>query len=258
MDNQDLYARSRQFLKKEAEFFANSSMTGQVLRLPGVMASIVAATPDRSMFNWVIYENLDALLNQYDQIASAYDEAGVRAWTVWVDPGAGQAAKALAERGHLLDSEPVAMAAEMHTLKLPPITNLDWSATRDLTLVAKINDLAYGFPPPAFEAALDHWPEGSRWHAYVARLHGQPVGCVLVHHGDDGDCGVSGVATLPEARGQRIATRLLAVALHAAQAAGATTTSLQASPLGSGVYTALGYQNLGNMGMWERRQPKPE
>ena len=36
---------------------------------------------------------------------------------------------------------------------------------------------------------------------------------------------------------------------------GAATTSLQGSAPGSGVYRALGYRDLGAMGMWERRKP---
>jgi len=146
----------------------------------------------------------------------------------------------------------VAMAAEIADLALPDAGELDWAETRDLGLLGRINDSAYGFPPPAFEAVLDHWVE-TRWHAYIARLNGVPVGTVRAHLGEDGDCGISGVATLPEARGHGIATRLLAAVLREAQGLGMYTTSLQASPSGAKVYAALGYRELGIMGMWERR-----
>jgi GNAT superfamily N-acetyltransferase len=77
----------------------------------------------------------------------------------------------------------------------------------------------------------------------------------MTYESSDGDCGVSAVATLPEARGGRIASRLLSVALRAAQARGARTTSLQATSKGAPVYTALGYRDLGRMSMWEHRVP---
>ena len=253
MNDEQLYSRVRALLSEEAGFFAACSSSGRLMSWPGVVASLVPAAPDRSMFNWVVYERLDALLAHYPAIEQAYDEAGVRAWTVWVDPGDGVAAQALSECGHLLDSQPVAMAAEIAALELPETGELDWIETRDLGLVGRINDSAYGFPPPAFEAVLDHWTE-TRWHAYIARINGAPVGSALAHRGTNGDCGISGVATLPEARGHGIATRLLAAVLREAQGLGMYTTSLQASPSGAKVYAALGYRALGVMGMWERRK----
>jgi GNAT superfamily N-acetyltransferase len=253
MGNGDFYGRVRELLGDEARLFAACSSSGRMVEWPGVIASVVAAAPDRSMFNWVVHKGLDGLLVHYPAIAQTYADAGVRAWTVWVDPGDADAAEALSKRGHLLDSQPVAMAAEIAELRLPETADLDWIETRDMALVGRINDNAYGFPPPAFEAVLDHWAE-TRWHAYIASLNGIPAGSALAHFGENGDCGISGVATLPEARGHGIATRLLAVVLGEARRRGMVTTSLQASPAGAKVYSALGYRNLGVMGMWERRQ----
>ena len=253
MDDNDFYGRVRELLGAEARLFAACSSSGRMMAWQGVSASLVAAAPDRSMFNWVVYERLDALLAHYPAIVEAYEDAGVRAWTVWVDPGDADAVEALSKRGHLLDSQPVAMAAEIAGLMLPETGDLDWIETRDTGLVGRINDSAYGFPPPAFEAVLDHWAE-TRWNAYIASLNAIPVGSVLAHLGENGDCGISGVATLPEARGHGIATRLLAAVLGEARRLGMATTSLQASPAGAKVYAALGYRNLGTMGMWERRQ----
>jgi len=253
MDDGNLYGRVRELLGEEARLFAACSSSGRIVAWPGVIASLVVAAPDRSMFNWVVYERLEALAAHYPAIAQTYEDAGVRAWTVWSDPGDSDAAEVLSKRGHLLDSQPVAMAAEITELTLPEAGALDWIETRDMGLVGRINDSAYGFPPPAFEAVLDHWAE-TRWRAYIASLNGIPVGSVLAHFGENGDCGISGVATLPEARGHGIATRLLAAVLGEARRLGMTTTSLQASPSGAKVYAALGYRNLGIMGMWERRK----
>jgi len=253
MDDRQLYVRVRDLLSEEARFFASSCRSGRMVSWPGVSASVVPAAPDRSIFNWVVYERPQALDEHYAAIAQAYDDAGVRAWTVWVDPDDEAAAHTLRLRGHLLDSQPVAMAAVIADLDLPDAGGLDWAETRDLGLVGRINDSAYGFPPPAFEAVLDHWSD-THWHAYVANLNGMPVGSVLARMGDNGDCGISGVATLPEARGHGVATRLLAAVLREAQALDMDTTSLQASPSGAKVYAALGYRNLGSMGMWERRR----
>ncbi|UCH53409.1 MAG: GNAT family N-acetyltransferase [Pseudomonadota bacterium] len=254
MDNQSLYRLARDLLKTECEFFAGCSLTGRVVRWPGVMISVIPAAPDRSIFNWVIYDKPDLLFANYDAISATYNEAGVRAWTVWTDAGDNTTGPALVARGHKPDGNPVAMAAPMTDMALPDLGDLDWSTTDDISIIGRVNDAAYGFPPPAFEAALTRWADAS-CHGYAARLNGDVVGVTLAHEDENGDCGISGVATLPEARGHGIATRLLAVALREAQRRGCKTTSLQASALGAKVYASLGYHNVGVMGMWERRKP---
>jgi hypothetical protein len=84
------------------------------------------------------------LLKLYDAIAQIYDDAGVRAWTVWVDPGDELAVRELSRRDHKLDLQSIAMAAEIAALVLPDSEDLDWSESRDAALVARINDSAYG------------------------------------------------------------------------------------------------------------------
>ena len=62
---------------------------GSVWERGGVAATIVPKAPDRSIFNSVFYEDAGELLDSLGEIAAAYEEAGVRAWTVWV-PEAGR------------------------------------------------------------------------------------------------------------------------------------------------------------------------
>jgi GNAT superfamily N-acetyltransferase len=63
------------------------------------------------------------------------------------------------------------------------------------------------------------------------------------------------VATDHRARGRGLATRLMTAALIEARERGCRTSSLQASPLGEPVYTALGYQTHFRYAMYERRRP---
>jgi len=255
MDDCQLYERVHRLLIEEARLFAACSRRGRLFRWPGLVASVLGDTPDRSLFNWVVYQHLDALLERYDQLAGLYDEAGVRTWTVWTPPGDEAAAAALSGRGHRLDSQPLAMAADLARLRLPAAGDLDWYETRDPGLVARINDAAYGFPPPAFAAVMEDWQEGP-WHAYVARLGDRPVGTLMACYAADGDCGISAVATLPASRGRGVATRLLAAVLREAQGRGLGTTSLQANRRGAPIYAALGYRNLGEMAMWGRHRDR--
>jgi GNAT superfamily N-acetyltransferase len=254
--DRELFERVRRLLHAEARLFGSSAHDAVTLRLDGVLASVNPRAPDRSMFNWVIADSRAALLKSYDEVARAYVNAGVRAWTVWVDEGDVETERELTLRGHLLDAKPRAMAAEIAALSLPPVGDLAWTETQDIATVAAINDAAYTFPPPAFAAALTRNVE-PRWHAYLAHHDGRPVASVMAYESVDGDCGLSAVATLPEARGSGTASRLLAVALQQAAGRGAVTTTLQATSKGAPVYTRLGYRDLGAMCMWEHRTPKP-
>jgi GNAT superfamily N-acetyltransferase len=252
----ELFRRVWQLLRTEAELFGSSSEQARLLRLPGVLASVNAAAPDRSIFNWVVSETPAAMLSVYDELARAYDAAGVRAWTVWVDDGDAATEQALLARGHLLDAKPRAMAAEVSALQLPESGDLEWRETHDFKAIAAINDAAYSFPPPAFSAAIQRCElPGAR--AYLALLDGREVAAVMSHESSAGDCGITCVATLPEARGRGLASRLLAVAVRAAAARGAITTTLQATSKGAPVYTRLGYRDLGSINMWEHRVAKP-
>jgi GNAT superfamily N-acetyltransferase len=252
----ELYQRVRRLLLAEAALFGTSADGASLLRRPGVLASINPAAPDRSMFNWVVAERPEQLFAAYAELARCYAEAGVRAWTVWSDEHDQETADWVTARGHTLDAKPRAMAAEIASLALPEVGDLSWRTTGDMSVVAAINDAAYDFPPPAFRAALVHNAD-PRWRAYVARQGDADVACVLSYESEDGDCGVSGVASLPAARGTGTASRLLAVAVTEAAERGASTTTLQATSKGAPVYTRLGYRDLGAMIMWERRVPKP-
>lgn len=254
--DRELFERVRRLLYAEAQLFGSSADGAVTLRWEGVLVCINPHAPDRSMFNWVIADSRAALLGSYDEVACAFVNVGVRAWTVWVDEGDVETERELTARGHVLDAKPRAMAAEIAELSLPAVGDLSWTETDDIPTVAAINDAAFGFPPPAFGAALVRRSE-PRWHAYLAHQGGRPVASVMTYESVDGDCGVSGVATLPEARGSGIASRLLAAALHRAAGRGAFTTTLQATSKGAPIYSRLGFRDLGAMCMWEHRTPKP-
>ena len=88
---------------------------------------------------------------------------------------------------------------------------------------------------------------------WFAELGGETVSCLGVWPRES-DAIVIWVATLPEARGRKIASRLLAHALRQARGDGLETTTLQASKLGAPVYERLGYRDFGAAQMWERRR----
>jgi GNAT superfamily N-acetyltransferase len=70
------------------------------------------------------------------------------------------------------------------------------------------------------------------------------------------DCLIACVATVSEARGKGLASRLILQALVDARERGCTTTTLQASRAGAPVYERLGYRDYGALQMWEHRPPE--
>jgi GNAT superfamily N-acetyltransferase len=225
---------------------------GRVLEPVGVFAAVNPAVPERSVFNSVLYESHDALASAYDELAAAYAQAGVHAWTVWVPESDGDSAQMLADAGHRLDATPVAMVLDLDDLPEPDPGDLDWDSEASLDEVCAINDRAYGYEDGTFARGMGRPPDGVL-RFYRARLDSRPVSVVATLDLDD-DCGVYWVATLPEARGRGVTSRLMHVALEDGRERGCDISTLQATKLGRPVYEALGYRDVGTLEMWERRR----
>jgi GNAT superfamily N-acetyltransferase len=225
---------------------------GSTWERDGVLGSIIPATPTRSVFNSVFYEDTGAMLDCLDDLAAAYEEAGVEAWAVWVPESDTDAAAGLEQAGHLLDAKPRAMAMETSELRVPERDpGLEIREEYDVAELARLNEIAYGYPAGDFSPVVAMKLEGL--HVHFGDLDGETVGTVAIwDHGTDGI--LAWVATLPEARGRGVSTTLTAEAVAEARERGMETTSLQATKLGYPVYKRVGYRDYGVLQMWERRK----
>jgi GNAT superfamily N-acetyltransferase len=230
---------------------AQGARDTRVLELDGVTAAIVPGTPDRSVMNSVTYDHAGALEASLEELAAAYEDSGVRAWTVWVPDGDVRAVRLLEATGHKLDASPRAMWMELDRLGEPSGPEPDWSGEWDLTAAGLVNDRAYGDPDGLWERALGELPEGSA-HLYLARLDGEPASFVLVHDHEE-DCVFWFAATVPAARGRGLASGLLHRALRDARERSLRTTTTEATAMGRPVYERIGYLDLGPLHMYERR-----
>jgi GNAT superfamily N-acetyltransferase len=219
----------------------------------GVLAAIVPACPDRSVINSVTYRDAVSLGAALEELAAAHEEAGVRAWTVWVPDDDRDAAALLEAAGHGLDATPAAMVLDLAGLPDPDTQGLDWDGRASPADVARVNDDAYGFEEPTFGAALTALPADVPLRLYQARVDGQPAS-VLATIDEGDDCGIYLVGTLKGQRGKGLSRRLLHAALAEARERGLRTSSLQATKLGYPVYERLGYAPIGTLQMWERRK----
>ena len=249
MDDAILLERMLAGMRAWVRLLGRSSEGARVLEHEGVVGSCVPAVPERSVLNSVLYEREEALAATLDELADAYDKAGIEAWTVWVPEADRAAARGLEAAGHRLDASPRAMAAELTAL--PGAVEVDWAEPGDAATLAAINDAAYPYPGAPFTRAHQRFPVGAG-RVYVARVDGRPASCLMaVDH--EGDCGIYWVATIPEVRGRGLAFGLMGHALAEARGRGCETTSLQATKMGAPVYTRLGYRVIGTLEMWERR-----
>jgi ribosomal protein S18 acetylase RimI-like enzyme len=214
---------------------------------------VTPLAPERSLPNSVYYSDPAALAAAYEDLARAYDEAGVNAWTVWVPDEDRGTAALLGTQGHVLDAAPRAMALWLADLADGPrqargVTR----AEAGQEVATALNDIAYGYDGRPFATWLaEATVPPLRWG--FAAVGGEPVACVgTIDEGDD--CVVTLVATHPDHRGRGIAGWLLRDELARARERGAASASLQATKLGAGVYERLGFRDLGFIEMWERRR----
>jgi len=250
-DEQELRQRAIEGVRDEVESFGSGAPDSQLIRHEGLLASVAQATPQRSLFNSVFYEDPQVLARELDALAELYDSRGVRAWTVWVPDEDRESADLLASRGHVLDAAPRAMAMELDDLGAEPEGPAGIEpGSIDAATCAELNDLAYGYGPDGFRAGLAG-ETAIRWHGAFAGA--KPVGCLgTIEVGDD--CCVTGVATPPEQRGKGIASWLLSRALSEARERGLATASLQATRAGAPLYERLGFRDFGFIEMWELRR----
>jgi len=239
-------------LEVELALFGACSEETSIVRMPGIVASISPPTPDRSLFNSVTADGPDALATAADDLAGAYADAGVRAWTVWVADDDRASAELLEARGHVLDGAPRSMALELSELR--PIALPDGAelVAGDIATIGAINDRAYGIEGPGWAVTMTHEPD-LEMESAMALVDGEPVACAIVLDREDDAC-VSAVATLPEHRGRGLAGGIISELLAAARGRGQRTGSLQASRPGAPVYSRLGFTDVGFIELWERRE----
>jgi GNAT superfamily N-acetyltransferase len=227
----------------------NGRLVTRMEHVGGVIAGVTPSVPDRSLPNAVLYEDPAAVIAALPDLTALYADAGVRAWTVWVQPGDDELAAALADAGHAHDGQPMRMAAVLDELDLAARNDLEIRQVDDWGLFGAINDRAYGISGLATVMA-GFRSEGAR--GWLATVDGEAACCVTVVERQD-DAYVGFVATVPEFRGRGLCPEVMRHALRVAAEAGCTTTTLEGSPMGEPVYSRMGYRSLGRFGLWERR-----
>ena len=213
----------------------------------GVVASVVPGVASSFINAAVLRDHADHPA-AIARLSELYADAGIAKWGVWTDPTNHQAADALTHAGLVLDSTPVLMVADLAAIDLGDPA--EPSQPIHLEDVGRINDIAYDHPPQFARVLAGAPPPGT--YATGLRRDGELAAVAVVLDVGD-DAFVTLVATLPQHRGTGLATTLMRQALTEARTRGRSSTTLQASKLGQGIYARLGYHPLGEQHLWELR-----
>lgn len=246
MDDDQLRRRAWDGIVELQRIIGSHGPEGRLTRQPDYVASAVPSIPS-SLINAAVPIRGAPLAPHLDDLQPFF--ARSLKWGAWIDPRATQDAEALRARGLVLDSTPVLMAAALDDIAglgaAPPVRR---AAMEE---VGVVNDLAYGYPQPVIARAVRAFPADAL-HAYGISVEDELASAAMVVDAGD-DAFVTFVATVPHHRGKHLASNLLRHALNEARDRGQTTTSLQASKLGQGIYARLGYRPLGEIHLYETR-----
>ena len=212
----------------------------------GIGVLVSPHVPERSIVNCVIPDRGADVEAAYDWIEEQFAE--VEAWTVWVPEAETDLAAFLEGRGHKLDADPAMMVLNLPGWQ-PPVEPAEWQPAT-VEELARVNEAAYPWRDGSMERAI----LSSAYDDVEFRLYIAEGSAVLGVNDHEGDAGVFLVATVPEARGRGLSTRLLAAAMVEARDRGCDISTLQATKMGEPVYARLGYERFGAIQMWEKRR----
>ena len=170
-----------------------------------------------------------------DAMEAAYAAAGIEHYAAWVHETDEPLQRELARRRYHVTESTRAMGIALDAAQLhrPPIElgPPDWDSYVRLLGV-----------PSGYQRGVDP----GEFNVLVGRLDGEDVatGMAFDHAGD---CGIYNLGTLERARRRGIGTAMTAALLHGARARGCRTATLQSTPMAEGIYSAVGFRDLGRI-----------
>ncbi len=232
----DLYTRGAATLVASWEAYARAATGAALWRLPGVAAAVFPHEPERSVYNNALLERgrpAGERATALDAMTATYAAAGLTRFAAWVHESDPAMQADLVRRGYTLDTSTRAMGMGLEDVRLPrPVLDLappDWA-----------EHLRVGGDPPDLVRGGDRLG----FHVLIARLDGENVAAAIAFdHGTD--CGIYNVGTRPHARRRGLGTALTALHVHDALARGCRSASLQSTEMAEGVYTTVGFRDLG-------------
>ena len=180
----------------------------------------------------------------------------------WLGPSARPAnlAKRLESHGLTRVEDPVGMAVDLGAVSeqqaLPSGLSIEHVVNeRMLRQLVHASTIGAGIPESVEEGLLRllegaGFGRGQSWRYYLALLNGEPVATASLFLGSD-VASINDVRTVPQARRQGFGSAVTLAALHEARELGYRVATLQASPMGYGVYRKIGFTEYFKFGLYE-------
>lgn len=238
MTDDDLYGSGVATLLTMWGELARTSRDAVVRRLPSLAAAVFPHDPERIYYNNAILSQNGTAAERRRAVTAleeVYAEAGVTRFAAWVHESDQAMRTELEERGYTLDSWTRAMGMCLTDIRLPQseleLVEIEWESYLH----------TFGLPP-----GLGSHTDRGAFRVLVAGVDGEAVSTVTAFD-HRGDCGIYDVITVTHARRRGLATALTALQLHAAQARGCATASVQSTEIAEHVYANVGFRDLGRI-----------
>lgn len=235
----DLHRRGSATLLASWEVDARGSAGAELILTEGFAAAVFPNEPERSFYNNVLLRrglNRAGRRQAIGEIESAYADAGVERYAAWAHESDGALRVELSGSGYRLEETTRMMGMSLDDLESKP-------SEVDVQTFSWPRYLAYlsseGMPDGLLSGVDPH-----AYHVLGVRVADQDVATAIAFD-HDGDCGIFNMGTLEPFRRRGLATALLWRHLEDAIGRGCSTASLQSTPMAEGVYTAVGFHDLG-------------
>ena len=216
--------------------YARGAVGASVVRVPGAVLGVFTEEPESLVYNNALPElglDTEARAAMLAALEEEYAESGVDRYAVWVHEGDAELRDDLEDRKYVVTESTRAMGIALDDFDIPRpelvVTAADWS---DYVRLLGLGDDFQQYADPAAYVVR------------VARLDGQ-VAAVAMAYDHQGDCGIYNVTTLDHARRRGVGFSLTALMLHEARERGCITASLQSTPMAEGLYSRVGFRDLG-------------
>jgi GNAT superfamily N-acetyltransferase len=231
----ELFDRSVATLVQSWLYLAGGSPGAEVIETEGAAIAVFVHPPDREFLNnAVLARGGGDPSPALGAVESAYASRGVERYAVWVHESETTVAHEVESRGYGYDSSTRTMAMPIADLGTEVDTSVLDLIEPTLERFWAVDGLDGLVPDLSAERA----------HFHIARFNGEDA-AMLMAFDHDGDCGIYMVGTQPAARRRGLATALSAHAIEQARGRGCTTASLQSTEAAEGVYSRVGFRDLG-------------
>ena len=231
-----LYERGAATLVASWAEYARGAVGASVLRVPGAVVGVFTEEPESLVYNNALADlglDAEARAAMVAAIEEEYVESGVDRFAVWVHEGDAAMRTDLEDRKYVVTESTRAMGMDLRDLDIPrpelDIAPAGWSDY--VTMLGLGEDFQQYADPDAYVVRL-------------ALLDGQPA-AVAMAYDHEGDCGLYNVTTLEDARRRGLGFALTTLMLHEARERGCVTASLQSTPMAEGLYSRVGFRDLG-------------